>query len=66
MIMKNKEYIKPELLVVAVKTTGMLASSPVGNDIYDVDATGNALSRRGRFRGDDYLWEYEDDEFNFE
>lgn len=33
--MKRKEYIVPELMVVKVATSMMLAASPTGNAVYD-------------------------------
>jgi len=53
----KKEYISPDMLVVTLQTTGMMAASPLGK--YDKPVgTSGALSRR---QGMDYDDEEEDD-----
>lgn len=51
--MKKQVYMKPNMQVVTIKTTTLLAGSPVGGGISTEEAQGDALSRDGGFWDDE-------------
>ena len=49
----KKTYIKPTSKVIAISTTGMLATSATGTSISNIEAPSDALSRETDFWGDE-------------